>query len=132
MDFGTAVTRTFSNYATFRGRAPRAEYWYAVLFYFVAAIGAAILDTFIVRSETIAPFSWLMTIGFMLPYIALTARRLHDLDKSGWWQLLAFIPLVGFIVLLVWYCTRGSDLPNRFGPAPYAPDGFAADGYART
>jgi hypothetical protein len=55
---------------------------------------------------------------FLLPGIAVGVRRLHDVDRSGWWLLLAFIPLVGTIILIVWFCTRGTPGPNRFGPDP--------------
>jgi len=50
-------------------------------------------------------------------------RRLHDLDRSGWWICLAFIPLIGAIILIVWFCTRGTVGPNRFGPDPLSPSG---------
>lgn len=58
------------------------------------------------------------TFGLLIPSIAVATRRLHDIDRSGWWQLLLFVPLVGWIVLLVWYCTRGNVGPNRFGADP--------------
>jgi uncharacterized membrane protein YhaH (DUF805 family) len=61
---------------------------------------------------------YIYTLGFILPYLAVTVRRLHDLDKSGWWWLIGFIPLVGAIILLVWFCQRGTVGPNRFGPDP--------------
>jgi uncharacterized membrane protein YhaH (DUF805 family) len=61
---------------------------------------------------------YIYTLGFILPYLAVTVRRMHDLDKSGWWWLIGFIPLVGAIILLVWFCQRGTVGPNRFGPDP--------------
>ena len=56
-------------------------------------------------------------LAVFLPSIAVTARRLHDIDKSGWWMLLLFVPLVGWIIVLVWMCTKGTLGPNRFGAA---------------
>jgi Protein of unknown function (DUF805) len=56
----------------------------------------------------------------LLPGIAVSIRRLHDLDRTGWWILLALIPLIGWIILLIWYISKGTDGPNRFGPDPLA------------
>ena len=56
----------------------------------------------------------------IIPNIAIAIRRLHDLDRTGWWILLGFIPLIGWIILLIWYVTKGTDGPNRFGPDPLA------------
>ncbi len=70
----------------------------------------------------------LFGLATFLPSIAIGVRRLHDLDRSGWWLLLVFIPLIGAIVLLIWYCAKGTAGPNRFGPDPLA----TVDGWART
>jgi uncharacterized membrane protein YhaH (DUF805 family) len=59
--------------------------------------------------------SYAIAIGILLPSIAVGVRRLHDKDKSGWWMLLHFVPLIGAIVLLVWFCQKGTDGANRFG-----------------
>lgn len=58
------------------------------------------------------------SLGLLLPSIAVAARRLHDTDRSGWWQLLAFIPIIGWIVLLVFYCQDSEVGDNRFGSNP--------------
>jgi uncharacterized membrane protein YhaH (DUF805 family) len=58
----------------------------------------------------------LFSLATLLPGLAVAVRRLHDLDSSGWWILLFLIPLVGAIILIVWFCTKGTDGPNRFGP----------------
>jgi uncharacterized membrane protein YhaH (DUF805 family) len=58
----------------------------------------------------------LFHLAVFLPSLALAVRRLHDLDRTGWWLLLALIPLIGEIILLIWFCTRGTVGPNRFGP----------------
>ena len=62
----------------------------------------------------------IFSLVVLLPGIAVGVRRLHDLDRIGWWLLLAFVPLVGTIILIVWFCTRGTPGPNRFGPDPLA------------
>ena len=66
------------------------------------------------------PISALVSLGLFLPGLAVAVRRLHDVDRSGWWLLLAFVPLIGIIVLIVWWCTEGTRGPNRFGPDPKA------------
>jgi uncharacterized membrane protein YhaH (DUF805 family) len=114
MSFGQAVSTCFSKYVTFAGRARRPEYWYWVLFAIVASIVLAIIDLAL-------PFN-VLTLAFdvatLLPGLAVLVRRLHDTDHSGWWWLIGLIPVIGWILLLVWVCTRGTDGPNRFGPAP--------------
>ncbi len=112
--------RPFTKYLDFTGRAQRAEYWFFVLFSAVASIVLAIVD--IMMGTMIAPgigmFSTLFALAIFMPSLALSVRRLHDRDQSGWWVLLAFIPLVGAIVLIIFYCLDGTAGPNRFGPDP--------------
>ena len=61
----------------------------------------------------------------ILPTFAVTIRRLHDLDRSGWWIFLSFVPLVGAIILLIWFCTKGTSGPNRFGPGSLAMEAMS-------
>ena len=72
----------------------------------------------------------LVALGLIIPGIAVTVRRLHDTDRSGWFVLLALIPLVGAILLLVFYCTEGTRGPNRFGPDPKADEELGAATFA--
>jgi uncharacterized membrane protein YhaH (DUF805 family) len=109
MSFTEAIATCFRKYVEFRGRAARSEYWYWMLFAFIA--GAA-LQT--ISDSLAAAFS----LATFLPGIAVGARRLHDIDKSGWWLLIGFIPIIGWIVLIVWGIRRGDFGPNRFGPNP--------------
>jgi uncharacterized membrane protein YhaH (DUF805 family) len=97
-------------------RACRSEYWYWFLFVVLGQIATAIIDSVIGVQLTTGIFSLVV----LLPGIAVGVRRLHDLDRSGWWLLLAFVPLIGTIILIVWFCTRGTPGPNRFGPDPLA------------
>lgn len=106
MTFPQAVLTCFKKYADFSGRAARSEYWYWTLFVFIANICCQILD---------ARLALVFSVATLLPCIAVAVRRLHDIGKSGWWWLIAFIPLIGAIVLLVWFCTRGTQGPNRYG-----------------
>jgi uncharacterized membrane protein YhaH (DUF805 family) len=123
MGFGEAITSVLKNYVTFTGRAPRSEYWFWALFVFLISIVAVIIDmvAFPWSSPGNGPLSLILTLGLLLPNIAVGVRRLHDIDRSGWWLLIILIPLVGIIVFLVWACTRGTPGPNRFGPDPLPP-----------
>jgi len=116
MGFGQAISAGFSNYVNFSGRASRSEYWYWILFIFIADIVAGIIDS-VLGIQIVTGLFGLVTI---IPNIAIAIRRLHDLDRTGWWILLGFIPLIGWIILLIWYVTKGTDGPNRFGPDPLA------------
>jgi|SRR6267142_2765103 len=118
MSFGEAISSGFSNYVNFSGRAPRSAYWYWVLFVVLLSIVTNVIDAMVFGSAGFAPLSTIVGLGLFLPGLAVGIRRLHDLDKSGWWWLLIFIPLVGAIILIVWACTRGTMGPNRFGPDP--------------
>ena len=116
MGFGQAISAGFSNYVNFSGRACRSEYWYWILFIIIADIVAAIID----QALGIQLVTGLFGLVTIIPNIAIAVRRLHDLDRTGWWVLLGFIPLIGWIILLIWYVTKGTDGPNRFGPDPLA------------
>lgn len=104
---------SYKNYARFSGRASRSEYWYWYLFTF----GGFIPLGLIVSGST---FSSLLSVVFLLSTIvpgwARGTRRLHDINKSGAFLFLGLIPLVGFVLLIVFFCTRGDDVANRYGP----------------
>jgi uncharacterized membrane protein YhaH (DUF805 family) len=120
MGFGEAISSGFSNYVNFSGRAVRSEYWFWTLFVVLLSIVANILDALIIRAGSgFSPLSAIVSLGLILPGLAVSVRRLHDLDRSGWWLLLLFIPLVGAIILLVWYCMKGTEGLNQFGPDPF-------------
>ena len=117
MDFVTAAKTGLSKYATFSGRARRSEYWFFVLFQLLALIVAGIIDGIL---GTDGGLYGLVALGLLLPIIAVSVRRLHDTDRSGWWYLLVLVPF-GVIVLLIWWCTKGTAGDNRFGADPTAP-----------
>jgi len=116
MGFVDAVKFGFSHYVTFSGRASRSEYWYWTLFTIIASIVAGILDGILGGGFIGA----VVSLGLFLPSLAVAVRRLHDIDRTGWWVLIAFT-LIGIIVLIVWDCTKGTAGPNRFGPDPLPP-----------
>jgi uncharacterized membrane protein YhaH (DUF805 family) len=117
MNFTEAITSGFQNYANFVGRAQRSAFWYWVLFVWVVGIVLTLVDSAMFDSGT-PVLSGLFSLATIIPNLAVGARRLHDTDRSGWWQLIALIPLIGIIVLIVWWCGRGQPGPNRFGPNP--------------
>ena len=120
-------------YAVFSGRAQRSEYWYFFLFYFLLAVAAAILDGLVEsfnQRTGLGFFSGILALGLLLPSLAVGVRRLHDIDRSGWWLLIAVIPLVGAIVLLVFTVKDSQPGPNRFGPNP--KDAFPSEKFSLT
>jgi uncharacterized membrane protein YhaH (DUF805 family) len=117
MNFGQAIQAGFRNYANFNGRASRSEYWYWMLLWLIVAL----VDEFVLPEQGPAhTIRLLLLLVFGIPTVAVSARRLHDIDKSGWFQLVWMIPIVGWILLLVWGCRKGTEGPNRFGPDPLA------------
>ena len=114
MGFGDAISSCFSKYATFTGRAERSEYWYWVLFGTIGGVVFAIISVLISHIGG-AVLGWVFDLATIIPTIAVAARRLHDTDRSGWWQLLGFVPVVGWIILLVWFSQPGAPGANRFG-----------------
>ena len=116
MNIQTAVKTCFSKYATFSGRASRSEYWFFYLFTIIASIVTWVIDTMLLgySSEDTGAISLIFQIIIILPSIAVGARRLHDIGKSGWWQLL-ILTIIGIILLIVWFATIGSSKKNKYG-----------------
>jgi uncharacterized membrane protein YhaH (DUF805 family) len=116
MDFQTSIKTCFSKYITFSGRARRSEFWWFAL---ACLIGSVILSV-------ISPnLSLVLSLLVFLPTITVATRRLHDINKSGWWQLLGFVPIVGAIVLIFWFVKEGSTTENRFGAAAKTTSEFS-------
>ena len=120
MGFGDAIRVCFSQYVTFSGRASRSEFWYWVLFVFLVSTGCSIVDAAVFKSEEAGVLTSLFSLATFLPYISVCVRRLHDVDRSGWWFWLILIPLIGWLVLLIWNCTKGTTGDNHFGTDPLA------------
>lgn len=118
MNFVDAIAICFKKYVDFSGRARRAEFWYWTLFVFIVGICTAILDVVIFPYHEFGPLNSVWSIATFLPGLAVTVRRLHDVDKRGWWILLILVPIIGWLVLLYWYIQRGTTGANRFGPDP--------------
>ena len=116
MDFQTSIKTCFKKYAGFSGRASRSEFWWFELFLWIAMIVAAIIDTMMLgySFEDYGPIYIIYCVVTFLPAIAVGARRLHDINRSGWWQLL-YITLIGIILLIIWWATVGENKKNNHG-----------------
>jgi uncharacterized membrane protein YhaH (DUF805 family) len=121
MSFGQSIQTCFSKYATWNGRAGRAEYWWFVLFLVILDIVAFILDASI-HTFIIGLLIWL---AVLLPSLAVLVRRLHDTGRSGWWWWIGLVPLVGWIILLI-FTIETSGGPNNYGVGPEGPSGAGA------
>ena len=100
------------NYVNFEGRSGRKEFWYAFLFNFVICFILGLFG----RVGSILSCVW--SLAVLLPFLGVGARRLHDINKSGWLLLLALIPLVGEIILIIWWAREGDNAENQYGPVP--------------
>lgn len=109
-------------YADFSGRSRRKEYWMFLLGVVIVAIVLSVIEAAMGMNGMVAgvygPLTTLMLLGIIIPGIAVQVRRFHDQDKSGWFVLLGFIPIVGGLIVLVFMFLEGTRGPNRFGPDP--------------
>ncbi len=109
MTFQESIKTCFNKYADFNGRATRSEFWWFVLFLVLVSLGLSIIS---------AILSALFSLAILLPSITVSTRRLHDTGRSGWWQLIGFVPIIGWIVLIVFMAQEGK---NAMPAAPAAP-----------
>jgi uncharacterized membrane protein YhaH (DUF805 family) len=108
-------------YAVFSGRARRKEYWYFVLFNILISIGLTIVDMVIGTYNDVMGVGvlyGLYSLAVLIPGIAVSVRRLHDTNRSGWWLLIGLVPLIGVIVLLVFVVSDSTPGGNQYGPNP--------------
>jgi len=110
-----AVTSVLNQYATFTGRARRSEFWFWILATVIASVVASIIDAII----GIKLLEFVVALATIVPTLAVGARRLHDTGRSGWLQLLGLIPVVGWIILILWFL-EDSHADNQHGPNPKA------------
>jgi uncharacterized membrane protein YhaH (DUF805 family) len=113
------VKEVFTKYAVFEGRARRKEYWFFTLFVVLVSMALAIVDSATgTYNHGVGLLGGLFSLAILVPGIAVTVRRLHDTDRSGWWVLIWLVPFVGWIVLIVFMCLDSQPGANRFGPNP--------------
>lgn len=115
--FMGALKDGFARYVDFKTRSTRSQYWWFTLWSIIFSFGSAIIDASLGMGDS-GPVGLLVSLVFFLPSIAIAIRRLHDIGRTGWWMLLVFVPLLGWIVLLVFYCTKSQAMPNQWGPEP--------------
>ena len=135
MTFSESIRTCLAKATTWQGRAARSEYWYFVLFNFSCLFVAALIDRMLGTSFTFPDpttgelnslfYGWvyvLVALALFLPNLAVLVRRLHDTNHSGWWYWIVLVPLIGAILLLVWFCSRGTNGNNAYGPDPLGAD----------
>ena len=113
INFFNAIKICFQKFFVFTNRASRSEYWWFILFYIISAT----IPTF-VPNENVVVFGYIMSFLLFIPSIAVTVRRLHDINKSGWFIFISLIPILGSIIVLVMTIEKGTLGKNRFGEYP--------------
>ena len=116
MTLSAAVQSGFGNYATFNGRATRSEFWWWQLFVLLVAFAGGIVDGIINLNSDVVAYLWALVT--LLPGLAVSVRRLHDTDMSGWWLFIMMVPFIGAVLLIAWWISEGTIGYNRFGADP--------------
>jgi uncharacterized membrane protein YhaH (DUF805 family) len=109
MQFKDAVTTCLNKYINFSGRASRSEYWWFILFVFVASLVASMISPALQKIVAIAAF---------LPCLSAEVRRLHDINRNGWWCFIVLIPIIGILILIIWLTTESNKGVNYYGNEP--------------
>lgn len=129
MHFVEAVKSGYQNYVNFSGRSSRSAFWWWALFQFIVAVVIMLIEGggtssmghgMMSADYNAGPIGTIWWLANLLPGLAVGVRRMHDIDKSGWWVLISLIPLVGWIIFIVWACQKGTSGANRFGADPLA------------
>ncbi len=128
MGFTEAIKSFWSNYANFKGRARRSEYWFIQLFLILTNLAVALIDFVLMDYDVdrflanggggIVGLVWI--VATIVPALAVLVRRLHDTNRTGWWALIGFVPLIGGIVLLVFTVMDSTPEENAYGVSPKA------------
>ena len=117
MNFTEAVESFFKKYVIFIGRSSRSEYWYATLFIFMLGFGVSFIEVYLYPNTEELVLLPILNLFVFLPSLAITVRRLHDINKSGWWYLIA-LTIIGFIPVIYWLCKAGDERDNNYGSNP--------------
>ena len=128
MNFFESIKSCFIRYTDFSGRSMRSEYWNFTVFVSILYIVAELIDVKIAGVPYLdyygfGTLSIILTIVTIVPGTAVSVRRLHDINKSGWWILL-FFTIIGWIPLIYWVCLKSDGAENRFGPSPIPDQNF--------
>ena len=111
MNFTDAVATCLRKYVIFSGRASRSEYWWFILFCIVVQVAADVMLGYA------HPVSWLADLALLLPGLAAGSRRLHDTGRTAWWLLLFLVPIVGWVILLMFLVQPSKTEGDKYGPA---------------
>ena len=124
VSFGQAISSAFKSYCVFYGRASRSEYWWFQLLCVIVSWIILLLGYFVIGFDTTGykVVSNLWNLAIFLPSLGLMFRRLHDTGRSGWNWLWAFLPIIGWIILIVYLCKESQMFGNKYGPVPNAVD----------
>lgn len=118
MSFKEAISAGFAGYFDFDTRTVRSGYWYWVLFALLAGIVARGIDLAVFGMHSMPVLNLLVSLALLIPGLAVGVRRLHDINRSGWWLLIAFVPIVGVFVVIYWLVQPGTSGDNDFGGDP--------------
>jgi uncharacterized membrane protein YhaH (DUF805 family) len=129
MTFIESIQKCFKNFVVWRGRAQRSEFWWFALFAMAGSMILSIVDTSLFgetvvtdngfSSSTDTPiFSGIFFLIIFLPYLSVIVRRLHDTNRSGWWYWIVLVPIIGFILIIVWAASKGTEGSNNYGADP--------------
>ena len=120
MGFIEAIKICFNKYVDFKGRARRSEYWFFYLFTIISSLVLGFMEGLIgiFPNTDQAVLANIFSLLVIIPSIAVGVRRLHDTNHSGWWYLLIIIPIIGWIIILIWLCKNSDEGDNRFGSNP--------------
>ena len=129
MGFTASIGTCFSKYGVANGRARRSEYWWFALLLFIISLVTRFADAFLftdlVLEYGISPINTVASLATFIPSVCAYIRRLHDVNRSGWWMFIA-LTCVGIIPLLIWLCSKGTDGSNDYGGDPLQEDGANA------
>jgi len=112
VEISEAITAVFTKYTVFTGRSGRPEFWWWILFQIGVRVAIAIVR--LVVGPLAGALLLLWALATFIPGMAVSVRRLHDINRSGWWVLLSLVPILGWLVLLYWYCQPSTPGPNQY------------------
>lgn len=117
-----SIASGFRHYVNFRGRALRSQYWWWTLFVVVVTVIAQFIDGAVSGTDfgQVGVISIIVGLGLFLPGLSVAIRRLHDTNRRGWWILIGLIPIIGWIILFIWYVSKGTEGDNNYGPPIYS------------
>lgn len=115
--FMGALKDGLSRYVEFGTRSNRPQFWWWTLWTMILGLISGFVDAILGMGEY-GIFNFAVNLALFLPSLAVAIRRLHDIGRTGWWYLLIFVPIVGWIILIVFFCTRSQEQPNQWGPVP--------------